>query len=552
MLRIGSTVAPTLVALATVLFLLRVIPEAKTKAGGVGWIVAIAGVAFAVTSATSRFTVKLLPLAALMRLSLVFPDQAPSRLKLAIRASSRKGLSDEVESARHHGLSSDATEAAGQLLLLTSALGEHDRRTRGHSERVRLYARLLGEEMGLVGEDLERLQWGALLHDVGKLTIPSEILNKPDDLDQTEWAIMAGHAAAGGELTAPLHPFLGRFVQAADGHHERWDGSGYPLGLEGEAIPLAARIVAVADAYEVMTATRTYKRPMSSQAARTELTACAGTHFDPNVVRAWLRVPVGDVNRAAGPVAMLAGLPLIGQLAALFARAASRISTIPGAVATIAPAAATASAMAIAVTAGQPFPTAPNRIAFDVPTTIQSTTTVPTTVTPTTVAPKAVTRIATAPSPGAPGEITRTTGSQLTIHGPITSGADLSSTGLYDNGTHVFRDGPQLLASHLSIGATTITAGTTVCVDLFVNFGSAGEETWWIDYNRTVLAVTGPTQELADTDFLSAPGVDYGPGGQRGLGNNDSALIRRNGTTVRLSLKDGNVDQVRILIDCGS
>ncbi len=589
--------------------LIRLVPDSNSKAASIAWIVAIAVAGFAVSSATSRFTVRLLPLAALMRLSLVFPDQAPSRLKLAIRASSRKRLRIEVESARHHGLSSDATEAAGQLLLLTSALGEHDRRTRGHSERVRLYSRLLGEEMGLKGDDLERLQWGALLHDVGKLTIPAEILNKPGTLDQTEWAIMAGHAAAGGELAAPLHPFLGPFVQAADGHHEKWDGSGYPLGLRGEEIPLAARIVAVADAYEVMTATRAYKKPMSSEAARAELTACAGTHFDPDVVRAWLRVSVGDANRAAGPVAMLAGLPLIGELVALFARTATQISAVPAAVATLAPAAATAGAMTMAVVAGQPLPSAPEQIAFELPeimqmqsepttttttttttqpavaestttvdlfatttvapsttapptttgaptttapTTAAPATTVPTTTAPTTTSTAPTTTTEAAPPPAPRGELVGTGGASLTVHGPIAPGADLNKDGPYDDGSHLFRDGPQTLAADLTVGAVTIPAGTTVCVDLFLTFEADEEKTWRIDYASRVLAITGPEQELADTDFLSAPGVDYGSGNKLGLDNNDEAFIRQDGTRVRLRLKGGSVDQVRILIDCGS
>lgn len=359
-------------ALIAVTVTLRLTPDGETMIGAIGWIALAGAVGFAVAVVMGRFTVRALPLAALLRLSLVFPDQAPSRLKLAIRASSPKRLKAEVESARHHGLSSDATEAAGQVLLLTSALGEHDKRTRGHSERVRLFARLLGEEMGLRGIDLERLQWGALLHDIGKLTIPTEILNKPGKLDDTEWAIMAGHAEASRDLVEPLQPFLGSFVSAADGHHEKWDGSGYPLGLHGSAIPLPARIVAVADAYEVMTATRAYKKPMSAEAARAELTACAGTHFDPDVVRAWLNVSVGDVNKAAGPVAAIAGLPLIGEMLALVGRTASSISALPAAVATAAPAAATAGAMTMAAVAAPGFSPISAELALDLRSEIAS------------------------------------------------------------------------------------------------------------------------------------------------------------------------------------
>src|SRR5205807_6636725 len=97
-------------------------------------------------------------------------------------------------------------------------------------------------------------------------------------------------------------------------HHERWDGSGYPAGLAGEEICLGARIVAVADAYEVMIATRAYKRPINPAAARTELTAWAGQQFDPAVVRAFLNVSLGKVRAVAGPLSVLAQLPLIGAL----------------------------------------------------------------------------------------------------------------------------------------------------------------------------------------------------------------------------------------------
>lgn len=408
-LRFTIAVLPSLAALIAVIITLRLTPDADTWPGALGWIALASAIGFTVAFVTSRFTVRALPLAALLRLSLVFPDQAPSRLKLAIRAASPKRLKAEVESARHHGLSSDATEAAGQVLLLTAALGEHDRRTRGHSERVRLFARLLGEEMGLRGIDLERLQWGALLHDIGKLTIPTEILNKPDKLDDVEWAIMAGHAAASRDLVAPLAPFLGSFVSAADGHHEKWDGSGYPLGIRGSAIPLPARIVAVADAYEVMTATRAYKKPMSAEAARAELTSCAGSHFDPDVVRAWLNVSVGAVNKATGPAAFVAGLPLIGELVAVAGRTAGHIAALPAAVATAAPAAATAGAMTVAAVAAPaiaaprepdlaldlvPTITTPvNTIdLFDTPT---STTIVVTTLAPTTTAAPSTTTTST-------------------------------------------------------------------------------------------------------------------------------------------------------------
>ncbi len=611
-LRVLVAVLPTIAATICVLFLVRLIPADQSVPIRVVSLVAVAGAGFGAASATSRFTVKLLPLAVLMRLSLVFPDQAPSRLKLAIHAASRKRLKAEVESARHHGLSSDITEAAGQVLLLTAALGEHDRRTRGHSERVRLYARMLGEELGILGDDLDRLQWGALLHDVGKLTIPKEILNKPSKLEPTEWAIMAGHASAGTEMVAPLHPFLGEFVSAADGHHEKWDGSGYPSGLSGQQIPIAARIVAVADAYEVMTAVRAYKRPMSSEAARAELTACAGTHFDPDVVRAWLRLAVGDVNKATGPMAAMAGLPLVGHFVSLFSRAASQISSVPAAMATAAPAAATAGAMTLAMVATPPPPISPPDLGLELrPTTsttwsassertpsttsrassaLDGVTTTPTSslfgpsstapTTPSTTAPPTTTSTTaaptTAPPTTAPATTTSTTaapitapptatgplqtneiltpneGAPLTVAGPIPANADLSSSGPFGSGTFLFQDAAQTLTSNLDVAGRTIPAGSVVCVHLFLTSESDGGAPWKLDYTTQVLAVTRTAAQLVSTDGLSAPGVDYGPQDGRGLGHEDTVKINSGGARVHMKLEGSTMDSVRVFLDCSS
>jgi hypothetical protein len=115
-------------------------------------------------------------------------------------------------------------------------------------------------------------------------------------------------------LVEPLRPFLGPGVDAVGSHHENYDGSGYPLGLSGDQLPLAARIVSVADAFEVMTAVRAYKRPMTLQAARAELARRSGTQFDPQVVRAFLNVSLGRVHWTLGLAAWLAELPFLTVL----------------------------------------------------------------------------------------------------------------------------------------------------------------------------------------------------------------------------------------------
>src|SRR5205807_6643171 len=147
---------------------------------------------------------------------------------------------------------------------------------------------LLGEQVGLSQEERDRLRWAALLHDVGKVHVPSTLLNKPGAPDEAEWAIIHRHPAEGALLAGPLRHWLGEWVDTIEQHHERWDGLGYPKGLKGEQICRGARIVAVADAFEVMTAARSYKRPMDVKAARAELTDAAGSQFDPTMVRAFL------------------------------------------------------------------------------------------------------------------------------------------------------------------------------------------------------------------------------------------------------------------------
>ena len=120
-----------------------------------------------------------------------------------------------------------------------------------------------------------------------------DILNKDGTLSAEEWELIHRHPIDGARIAAPLRSWLGPWVDAIEHHHERWDGRGYPHGLAGTDISMAARVVAVADAFEVMTAARSYRRPVSAAAARDELVRCAGSHFDPMVVRAFLNVSLG-------------------------------------------------------------------------------------------------------------------------------------------------------------------------------------------------------------------------------------------------------------------
>ncbi len=250
-------------------------------------------------------------MATLLKLSMLFPDRAPSRYKIARSVAGTRALAAELERARSAGVSGDRQQAAETILALVGALGDYDSRTRGHSERTQLFVTMLAEEMKLKQEDRDRLLWAALVHDIGKLHVPGSVLNKPGRPDAAEWEVLRRHPVDGATICAPLMEWLGPWGLAIEEHHERYDGTGYPNGLKGEEIGLAGRMVAVADSYEVMTAARPYKKPMTPLGAREELTRCAGTQFDPAVVRAFLAISLGRLRWVAGPLSWLAQLPFL-------------------------------------------------------------------------------------------------------------------------------------------------------------------------------------------------------------------------------------------------
>jgi hypothetical protein len=243
-----------------------------------------------------------------LRLSLVFPDHAPSRFAAALRSGSGKALERAVDRATTEEEFATSQATAEIVLDLVAALSAHDRLTRGHCERVRAYSDLIGQQLGLDAECASKLHWAALLHDVGKLDVPPEILNKKGRLNDEEWRIVRGHPAASDRWLVRVESWLGEWALAASQHHERYDGDGYPTGLRGDEISLAGRIVAVADAFDVMTAARSYKKPFPAAQARTELANNAGTQFDPAVVRAFLAISLGRLRLVMGPLAWLAGV----------------------------------------------------------------------------------------------------------------------------------------------------------------------------------------------------------------------------------------------------
>lgn len=175
------------------------------------------------------------------------------------------------------------------VTALAQAVEMRDRYTGNHTHRVTAYAQLLAAEMGLSTEERRQLQVATVLHDIGKIAIDDAVLRKPDRLTPAEFDVMKSHVTRGAEIVQMI-PGLGWALPVVRGHHERWDGKGYPDGLRGEANPLPARIVAVADAFDAMTSDRPYRRGMPSARAFAELQSGAGTHFDPRCVEAFGRV----------------------------------------------------------------------------------------------------------------------------------------------------------------------------------------------------------------------------------------------------------------------
>jgi response regulator RpfG family c-di-GMP phosphodiesterase len=176
------------------------------------------------------------------------------------------------------------------LEALGSALDSRDVGTEAHSRRVHGYALATAREYGVPEADLPDLEHGVLLHDIGKIGIPDAILLKTGPLTAEEWQTMRRHPEIGKRLIESV-PFLRGAVPIIYCHHEKWDGSGYPRGLRGEEIPLAARIFSVVDAFDAMTFDRPYSTAIPFDAAYSEIKRCAGSHFDPSVVEAFLRVP---------------------------------------------------------------------------------------------------------------------------------------------------------------------------------------------------------------------------------------------------------------------
>ena len=169
---------------------------------------------------------------------------------------------------------------APTVYALTAAIDAKDSYTFTHSLNVSKYAVILAEALGMNATDVEIVRIAGLLHDIGKISIPEHILQKTSRLEPEEYAIMKTHVENSTKMIRYL-PNMDYVIPAVVGHHERYDGKGYPDGLAGEAIPLYARIIAVADAYDAMTSNRSYRQVMTQDKVRAEITRVSGTQLDP-------------------------------------------------------------------------------------------------------------------------------------------------------------------------------------------------------------------------------------------------------------------------------
>ena len=185
----------------------------------------------------------------------------------------------------------------GVAMVLGDVVEADDGYTGEHSRGVVELALEVAGRLGLDAEQRRNLEFGALLHDVGKVAIPKEIINKPGPLDADEWAVMRTHTIEGQRMLDRVGGFMSDVGRIVRSHHERWDGGGYPDGLAGAAIPVEARIIAVCDAWNAMTTTRAYRAALPAAVAAEELRRCTGSQFDPAIVACLL--DVADVPDAA-------------------------------------------------------------------------------------------------------------------------------------------------------------------------------------------------------------------------------------------------------------
>lgn len=209
----------------------------------------------------------------------------PEKSGLAMALIQHAGIA--IKNAHHYQVLQK--EHLETIMGLAEALETRDAYTRGHGDRAVEYAQAIAHELGLTPEQTDRLRYAAILHDIGKIGIPDDILNKPGKLTPEEYGLMKTHPEKGANILSKIR-FLERIAPLIRNHHERWDGTGYPDGLQGRDIPIESRIVSVLDSYDAMTSDRIYRKAPGRDYAISELRRCAGAQYDADVVAAFLKI----------------------------------------------------------------------------------------------------------------------------------------------------------------------------------------------------------------------------------------------------------------------
>ncbi len=205
----------------------------------------------------------------------------PEELKIAVES----GISKYIMGSNNKLYYNELRELFYKTIrAISNALDTKDAYTNGHSLRVTLYSMILAKELNLDETFMEDIEIAGLLHDIGKIAMPKSILCKNGKLNDEEFLVMKSHPVRGGKIVFNIKKLqmISEWVKA---HHEKWDGTGYPDGLKGEAIPFAGRIIALADTYDAMTSTRPYRTALSHEYAISEIERCAGTQFDPTLAK---------------------------------------------------------------------------------------------------------------------------------------------------------------------------------------------------------------------------------------------------------------------------
>ena len=243
----------------------------------------------AVTAFPSEHMVAMDVMQSLAQVSLIFG--------IIIRYQGRAYEKKKQELDKANELLAEANEriTLQAMYTLAKTIDAKDKYTNGHSMRVAKYSRMIAESLGLSDEEADEVTNMAMLHDIGKIGVPDDIINKNSKLTQEEYAIVKGHPVTGYEILSEM-PELAGIGIGARWHHERYDGEGYPDGLKGEEIPLQARIIGVADAYDAMTSNRSYRSYMSQETVIRELEEGRGTQFDPEIAEIMLDIVRKDPN----------------------------------------------------------------------------------------------------------------------------------------------------------------------------------------------------------------------------------------------------------------